>query len=139
MALAGLVRPSELGDHLAQRLRLPARPVVAATAALQQFDRLTADWRRLRSVRRIRGVAASRNPLARARELAGLTFGVLVQSLRTAERMAVAMDARGFSAAHAHGYRRTWAEPAPWRRADTLLLALAAIVACLPPTVALML
>ncbi|WP_433861964.1 ATP-binding cassette domain-containing protein [Streptomyces sp. L7] len=136
VALAGLVRPSALGDHLAQRLRLPGRPVVAAMAAVQQFDRLTADWRRLRSVRRIRGVAAGRNPLAHGRELAGLTFAVLVQSLRTAERMAVAMDARGFSAAHARGYRRTWAEPAPWRRADTLLLALAALVACLPAAVA---
>ncbi|MEN2736920.1 ATP-binding cassette domain-containing protein [Microbacterium sp. X-17] len=135
VALAGLVHPSELGDHLAQRLRLPARPVVAATAAVQQFDRLTADWGRLRSVRRIRGVAAGRNPVSRVRELAGLTFGVLVQSLRTAERMALAMDARGFSAAHERGYRRTWAEPAPWRAADTLLLVAAAVVACVPALV----
>ena len=30
--LSPLIRPSELGDHLAQRLRLPARPVAGAVA-----------------------------------------------------------------------------------------------------------
>ena len=133
--LAGFVEPSALGAHLAQRLHLPARPVVAATAALQQFDRLVDDWRQLRAVRRIRGVAAGRNPGARVREFAGLTFALLVQSLRTAARMSVAMDARGFSAAQASGFRRSWAEPAPWRRSDTIMLLLGALVAAVPAMV----
>jgi energy-coupling factor transport system ATP-binding protein len=46
-------------------------------------------------------------------------MGMLVRSLQSAAALAVAMDARGFASAQ----RRTWAEPAPWRRADSLLVA----------------
>jgi energy-coupling factor transporter transmembrane protein EcfT len=42
--------------------------------------------------------------------------------------MAVAMDARGFAGAK----RRTWAEPARWTGADTVLLVLGAVTAALP-------
>ncbi|WP_066520267.1 ATP-binding cassette domain-containing protein [Curtobacterium ammoniigenes] len=136
--LAGLIEPSAFGDHLAQRLHLPARPVVAASAALQQFDRLAADWQQLRAVRRMRGVSAGRSPGARGREFAGMTFALLVRSLRTAARMSVAMDARGFSAAHDRGIRRSWAEAARWGRADTTLIVLAAVVAAIPTVVHLL-
>jgi ABC-2 type transport system permease protein len=53
-----------------------------------------------------------------------LTLGMLVRSLQAAANLAVAMDARGFSTA----YRRTWWAPAPWRRADTIV-----VLCCLLP------
>ncbi|MEO8555388.1 MAG: ATP-binding cassette domain-containing protein [Actinomycetota bacterium] len=125
--LAGRIDPSALGDHLGQRLRLPARPVVAAVAALYRFESLGEQWDQLARIRRVRGLGPDRSPLGRGRYLAALTFGLLIQTLRQAGRMAVAMEARGFSARH-----RTWAEPAPWRPADSLMLALGLAVAGIP-------
>ena len=135
--LASRIDPSALGDHLAQRLRLPARPVVAAVAALHRFESLGEQWDQLARVRRVRGLGPGRSPLDRARHIAALTFGLLIQTLRQAGRMAVAMEARGFSPVVASSAsvpvpRRTWAEPAPWRPADTLMLALGVAVAGIP-------
>lgn len=135
--LASRIDPSSLGDHLGQRLRLPARPVVAAVAALYRFESLGEQWDQLARVRRVRGLGPGRSPMDRARHLAALTFGLLIQTLRQAGRMAVAMEARGFSpsAATPDGAptpRRTWAEPAPWRPPDSLMLALGMAVAGIP-------
>jgi energy-coupling factor transporter ATP-binding protein EcfA2 len=130
--LAGFADPFALGDHLAQRLRLPARPVVAAAVALQRFESLGEQWDQLRRIRRVRGLDAERSPKARARQAAALTFALLVQSLRQAGRMAVAMEARGFSSTRAPGAARTWAEPAPWLPADSALIALGLAVAATP-------
>jgi energy-coupling factor transporter transmembrane protein EcfT len=136
--LAGLADPFALGDHLAQRLRLPARPVVAAAAAMQRFDTLGEQWEQLRRTRRIRGLDGGRSPRARVRHVAALTFGLLIQSLRQSGRMAVAMESRGFSSARASGVRRTWAEPAPWSAADSALLGLGLVVAATPALLALL-
>jgi len=140
--LASRIDPSALGDHLGQRLRLPARPAVAAVAALYRFESLGQQWDQLNRIRRIRGLGPSRSPLARGRHLAELTFALLIQTLRQAGRMAVAMEARGFSAATTSSAttsgvkipfpRRTWAEPALWRPADSLMLALGLAVAGIP-------
>ena len=113
-----------LGDHLAQRLRLPPRPVVALAAALQRVHTFGDIWAEIARARRVRGIGASRrSPKALLDEVWALTIGMLVRSLQAAAALAVAMDARGFSTA----YRRTWAAPAPWRAADTLLVLLAAL------------
>jgi energy-coupling factor transport system permease/ATP-binding protein len=165
--LASRIDPSALGDHLGQRLRLPARPVVAAVAALHRFESLGEQWEQLARIRRVRGLGPGRSPLSRGRHVAALTFGLLIQTLRQAGRMAVAMEARGFSApvtttaatsteatsasttstattstattstavtsaARASAPRRTWAEPAPWRPSDSLMLALGVAVAAIP-------
>ncbi len=130
--LAGLIDPSTLGDHLAQRLRLPSRPVVAATAALQQFENLADQWRQLQQSRRVRGLDGTRSPRARVRELAALTAALLIHALYKASRMSVAMDARGFSTASAGNLPRTWAEPAQWRWNDSVLIGGALVVAAIP-------
>jgi energy-coupling factor transporter ATP-binding protein EcfA2 len=149
--LASRIDPSALGDHLGQRLRLPARPVVAAVAALHRFESLGEQWDQLARIRRVRGLDPGRSPLGRGRQVAALTLGLLIQTLRQAGRMAVAMEARGFSAAptstaptstaptstptSAAGVPaagRTWAEPAPWRPSDSLMLALGLAVAGIP-------
>ena len=127
-----MIDPTTLGDHLAQRLRLPERAVVAAPAALQQFENLADQWRQLQQSRRIRGLDGSRSPRARVREFAALTGALLVHSLYKAGRMSVAMDARGFSTARAGNIPRTWAEPAVWRWNDTVLICGALVVAAIP-------
>jgi len=126
--VAPFIDPSRLGDQLAQRLRLPARPVAAVTASLQRFEDLGAVWEQLDRARRVRGVGPGRSPIARFRHVAALTFGLLVATLRSSARMAVAMDARGFATAS----RRSWAEPALWTRVDSAVLAGAIGFAALP-------
>ncbi|MBE3076148.1 MAG: ATP-binding cassette domain-containing protein, partial [Actinobacteria bacterium] len=93
--LASRIDPSALGDHLGQRLRLPARPVVAAVAALHRFEGLGEHWDQLARVRRVRGLGAGRSLPGRGRSVVALTFGLLIETLRQAGRMAVAMEARG--------------------------------------------
>jgi energy-coupling factor transport system permease protein len=133
--VAPFIDPSRLGDQLAQRLRLPARPVAAVTASLQRFEDLGAVWEQLDRARRVRGLGPGRNPIARGRHVGGLTFGLLVSTLRSSARMAVAMDARGFATAS----RRTWAEPAPWTRLDTAVVVGAIGFAVLPYALSAML
>jgi energy-coupling factor transporter transmembrane protein EcfT len=126
--LTAYLDPSRLGDDLGQRLRLPARPVVATVAALQRVEDLGRVWAEAAWARRVRGLGPGRSVVGRFRAAAALTFVLLVQSIRQAGRMAVAMDARGFAGAK----RRTWAEPARWTGADTVLVILGAVTAALP-------
>ena len=108
-----------LGDHLAQRLRLPARPVVALSAALQRIHTFGDIWTEISRARRVRG-HRRHGPVAEERarpELGAVTFGMLVRSLQAAAELAVAMDApgvrHGIPAPHVGGRRRG-------RRADSL-------------------
>ncbi len=123
-----LVRPSELGDHLAQRLRLPPRLVVASVAALQRIDSLADQWRQIQRTRRSRGLGLEGGPVRRVRASAGSAFALLVIAMRQAGQLAMAMDARGFAGAR----RRTWAAPAPWHAGDTMVTGIAVFLGLLP-------
>ncbi|PZE23136.1 hypothetical protein DEJ02_17950 [Curtobacterium sp. MCLR17_042] len=105
-AIALFVRadPTDLADGLAQVLRLPARFVLGALAAVRMMTLLVDDWRQLAMARRARGLADS----GRLRRGATMAFALLVLALRRATTLAVAMESRGFGA---HG-RRTWARVA---------------------------
>lgn len=119
------VDPDDLADHLGQRLRLPPRPVVAVGAALQRIQSFGAAWTEVGWARRLRGLGVSwRRPRSVIAHLWSSTFGMLLRSLGSAATLAVAMDARGFASAG----RRTWAEPAPWRLPDTLVV----LASCVP-------
>lgn len=129
-----LIDPARLGDHLGQNLRLPARPVVAVTASLQQVGELLGVWRELGRTRRARGVAPDRGVRARVRHGASMAFGLLVASLRSASRRSVALDARGFASAS----HRTWAEPAPWTLLDVAVVTGGLALAAVPVTMHLL-
>lgn len=129
--LVAWLDPAEAGDHLAQRWRWPARAVVAAVVALGQLAALHASWDEIARARRARGLGPGRGPLAAIGWAASTSFGLLVDALRRAGRTSVAMDARGFSRTEA----RTWAHPAPWHRADTVLVLVAVGVAAVPVAV----
>ncbi|MEO7422388.1 MAG: ATP-binding cassette domain-containing protein, partial [Ornithinibacter sp.] len=122
--LIPLIDPDQLGDHLAQRLGMPDRPVVATAAALQRVQSFGAIWSEMSRARRVRGIGVSwRRPRTVLAHLGALTMGLLVRTLRAAAELAVAMDARGFATAQA----RSWWKPAPWRWGDSLLVALATV------------
>jgi energy-coupling factor transport system ATP-binding protein len=116
VVLLPYVDPDALGDHLAQRLRFPARQVVAATAALQRFQTFGALWQELTRARRVRGIGAGRSVVAKVGEAGATTLALFTVVLGQAAVLALAMDARGFAGAH----RRTWAGAAPWRPPDTV-------------------
>ncbi|WP_307860110.1 ATP-binding cassette domain-containing protein [Curtobacterium aurantiacum] len=104
IALFVRVDPTDLADGLAQVLRLPARFVLGALAAVRMMTLLVDDWRQLAMARRARGVADS----GRLRRGATMAFALLVLALRRATTLAVAMESRGFGAPG----RRTWARGA---------------------------
>jgi energy-coupling factor transport system ATP-binding protein len=120
----GAVRPTPLGDALAQRLHLPGRPVAASVAALVRVSHVGRQWSTIVETRTRRGLAGPRSP----RLLAGATLALLVDTLRGAEQQALAMDSRGF----ARATRRTWAEPSPLCGADLLGLGIAVLLLIWP-------
>ena len=130
----GYADQSRLADYLAQSLHLPARLVAAMSVAFQRFGGLHTAWQQLDRARRARGFGPSRNPLASGAYVANMSFALLVHAMRGATSSAVAMDARGFAAAH----DRTWAEPARWVRLDMVVVALAAALGSVPVVAALL-
>lgn len=125
---AGYIDPAKLGDHLGQRVRLPARAVVAVTSSMQQVGSLATGWQQIARARRARGLGASGGPVQRVRVAGQMVFALLVTALRQATQRSVAMDARGFATAH----RRTWAEPALWSWLDVAVAVLGVLLAAVP-------
>lgn len=110
--------PTDLADALAQRARLPHRFVLGTLAALRLVGLMVEQWQILGLARRARGVGARGGPVHRLRALLGQSFGLLVQSIRLASRLAVTMEARGFG-----GAERTWARPSRFSAVDAGVLA----------------
>lgn len=81
--------PTHLADALVQQGRLPDRFAYGALAALQAIPWLAEDLVALRDARRMRGLRASWHPR--------VLVGLLVLAIRRGDRLAVAMDARGFA------------------------------------------
>lgn len=106
VALAGALRPAELAAALVRWLHMPARPAVAAAAALVRLEFIGWQWAAVRQARRLRGFSEGRGSVSRSREFMASLFALLVQSLRGAGELAVAMQARGFGEPTAK--RRTW-------------------------------
>lgn len=130
IALATQLRPIAMGDQLAQWLRLPARPVIAAVVAMQRLWVLLATWDDLRFIYSLRRAGALRGPIGRFSELSRLVFGLLVQAIRSAGTTSVAMEARGFSKSSMRN--RTWAVKPRWKRLDWLVVVLAAAASAAP-------
>ncbi|GAA2514465.1 energy-coupling factor transporter transmembrane component T [Kocuria salsicia] len=108
--------PTDLADGLAQTLKLPARFVLAALAAMRLVEVMITEWSVLTAARRARGAGGSHTPWGAAGEFGGQAFTLLVQSLRRATRLAMTMEARGFGAGP-----RTWARPLHYSRVDVLV------------------
>ena len=98
--------PTDLADALAQKAKLPHRFVLGTLAAMRLVGIMAEQWQTIGMARRARGRGLERQPLQRLRATLGQSFGLLVQAIRRASRLAVTMEARGFG-----GAARTWARP----------------------------
>lgn len=122
------ISPSRLADALAQRLHLPARPVVVVASALLRMQHLINTWRELDEVQRTRGLAPGRSLVRRIRHVGHLTFVLLISTFRSSAQMAWAMDARGFADAR----KRTFALTSPWRPRDWVCCLVALLLVLVP-------
>jgi energy-coupling factor transport system permease protein len=86
-----------LVDSLVVQARVPERFAYGALAAYQAVPRLADDLATLRQARRIRGLRASWHPR--------ILVGLLVLAIRHGDRLALAMDARGFGSGPRTRYR----------------------------------
>ena len=125
IALLDRIDPTDMGDGLAQILRLPARPVLASLAGARMTALMAADWKALERARRARGVGDA----SRIRSFLRGSFSLLVFALRRSGKLATTMEARGFGAAG----KRTWARVSRLRAADAVLM----VVAIALPAIAL--
>jgi len=125
---ASFLEPTALGDHLGGLLRMPSRPVLAVVAALRRLDGFAELWQEISRARRVRGVGPGRSPVSKVREWGALCLALLVESVRQAGRLTIAMDSRSYSAPGP----RTWLGKAVWSREDTELVVIAASLAALP-------
>lgn len=124
--------PTDLADGLAQRLRLPSRFVLGALAGMRLVGLLVDEWRTLGLARRARGVGTGHSPVARLRAFLGQSFALLVQAIRRATRLAVAMEARGFGGTvDGRPAPRTWARESSFSRLDAWVLAVGVGIAAL--------
>ncbi|MFF1830360.1 energy-coupling factor transporter transmembrane component T family protein [Paenarthrobacter sp. NPDC058040] len=121
--------PTDLADALAQKARLPHRFVLGSLAAMRLVGLMAEEWQTIGMARRARGVGSQGSPVQRLKATLGQSFGLLVQAVRRASRLAVTMEARGFG-----GGRRTWARESTYSLLDAwvllggLLIAAAAVL-----------
>lgn len=110
--------PTRLVDSLVQQARAPERFAYGALAAYQAIPRLAAELTTLHQARRIRGLRTGWHPR--------MLVGLLVLAIRHGDRVALAMDARGFGSGPRTRYREV-----RWTPRDAALGIGAAAVAAL--------
>ncbi|MET1232626.1 MAG: energy-coupling factor transporter transmembrane component T [Candidatus Limnocylindrales bacterium] len=108
IAFATTTSPTALVDALVQQAHVPDRFAYGALAAYGALPRLSADLRSLREARQLRGLRADLHPR--------LLVALLVLAVRHAERLGVAMDARGFGRGPRSHFR-----PLTWGPLDLLV------------------
>jgi energy-coupling factor transport system permease protein len=104
--------PTDLVRSLVQQAHLPARFAYPALAAYRFLPLLQTEFDTIRLAHRLRGVGRTRGPLGWLREQTRLAIPLLANAIRRAERVALAMDARGFSGRRSRThFRRIAFEP----------------------------
>jgi energy-coupling factor transport system permease protein len=116
--------PTRMADSLVQQWRIPDRFAYGTLGALRVAPFMADDWTVIGAARRLRGMR-SRGVLGRIRDGSDRLLVMLVAAIRRAERLALAMDARGFDS----GIRRSHFRElhVTWR--DWLTIAVAVAVA----------
>jgi energy-coupling factor transport system permease protein len=109
---------ADLVRSLTQQARLPYRVGYAALAALRFVPRFGHELEVIQGAHRVRGVASGRGPVAAVRRWLATVVPLLAGGIRHAERVSLAMEARGFGAHR----RRTERVLAPFGARDVVLL-----------------
>ncbi len=110
--------PTDLANALAQKARLPHRFVLGALAGMRLLGLLIEEWTTLGMARRARGVGSRGSVGQRMRANLGQVFGLLVQAIRRASRLAVTMEAKGFGT-----NARTWLRTSVYGWRDACVVA----------------
>jgi energy-coupling factor transport system permease protein len=120
--------PTRMADSLVQQWHVPDRFAYGALGALRVAPLMANDWTVIAAARRLRGIGSD-GAAARIRDFDDRLLVMLVAAIRGAERLALAMDARGFDS----GIRRTHFRElhVAWRDWLTIGLALAVAIAAL--------
>lgn len=87
--------------------RLPVRVGYAVFAAYRFMPLVQEELDTIRAAHQVRGASSGRGVLARLRQVFGYAVPLLAISVRRAERVALAMDSRGFGARSDRTYYRT--------------------------------
>jgi energy-coupling factor transport system permease protein len=103
--------PTRMADSLAQQWHIPDRFAYGTLGALRIAPFMADDWTVIAAARRLRGIRSGR-VAGRLRDAGDRLLVMLVAAIRRAERMALAMDARGFDSgirrSHYRELRTAW-------------------------------
>lgn len=134
IVLLATTDPTDLGDGLAQVLRLPSRFVLGALAGLRLVGMFIDDWHSLALARRARGVGDGGGLRGWAKRFGSLAFALLVLSVRRGSKLATAMEARGFGGDEP----RTWARESVFGARDVLVVLIGVAIAAAAVTAAVL-
>lgn len=123
IVLTAGIDPTELGNGLAQVLRLPSRFVLASVAGIRLIGLFIDDWQALSRARRARGLGDH----GRIRRVLSQVFALLVFALRRGAKLSTAMEARGFGAPGP----RTWWHTSRLLARDTAIIVVCALIAAI--------
>ncbi|ALC05481.1 hypothetical protein CDES_05220 [Corynebacterium deserti GIMN1.010] len=129
VVLIARIDPTDLGDGLAQILKLPERFVIGAVAGSRLMTLFRDDWASMSRARRARGIADQ----GRIRHFLTMTFGLLVLSIRRGSKLSTAMEARGFG----RETKRTWARESTIGVHDIALVVVCAAISAVAIFVAI--
>ena len=116
--------PTRMADSLVQQWHIPDRFAYGTLGALRVAPFMADDWTLIAAARRLRGIQP-RGAVGRIRDVSDRLVVMLVAAIRRAERLALAMDARGFDSGIKRSHFRE--VRVGWR--DWLTMAVAAAVA----------
>jgi energy-coupling factor transport system permease protein len=99
--------PVDFVVALIHQARLPVKVGYAVFAAYRFMPLVQEELDTIRAAHHVRGATTGRGPVARLRQTIGYAVPLLAISVRRAERVALAMDARGFGARRDRTYYRS--------------------------------
>jgi energy-coupling factor transport system permease protein len=119
--------PTRLADSLVQQWHVPDRFAYGTLGALRVAPFMADDWAVIAAARRLRGIKPG--GVGRVRDTGDRLLVMLVAAIRRAERLALAMDARGFDSGIKRSHFRQ--VKAAWRDYLTVAVALSVAIAAL--------
>jgi energy-coupling factor transport system permease protein len=127
--------PSRLVRSLIHQAHVSPRIAYSVFVAYRFVPLLEVEFDTIRAAHQMRGGAGGHGPIDKVREVIGYAIPLLASAVRKGERVALAMDSRGFGAVSAH--ERTYFRVTTLGRADLVfgaacLCTLAAVVAGRP-------